>query len=72
MSGIGPLEGFETSDLAVRFGGQIKGFDPETVLDKKEARRYDPFLQYAMAATVEAMTDSGWTVPAARASARAC
>jgi 3-oxoacyl-[acyl-carrier-protein] synthase II len=66
VSGIGPLEGFQTDDLAVRFGGQIKGFDPESVLDKKEARRFDPFLQFAMAAAVEAVSDSGWTVPAER------
>jgi 3-oxoacyl-[acyl-carrier-protein] synthase II len=63
VSGIAPLEGLKTDDLAVRFGGQIKGFDPESVLDKKEARRFDPFLQYAMGATVEAMADSGWVVP---------
>ncbi|MFI5316399.1 MAG: beta-ketoacyl-ACP synthase II [Myxococcota bacterium] len=63
VSGVAPLEGFETSDLPVRFGAQIKGFDPESVLEKKDARRYDKVLQYAMAAAVEAMTDSGWVVP---------
>ena len=66
VSGIAPLVGFETGDLAVRFGGQVKGFDPETVLDKKEARRYDLVLQYAMAAAVEAVADSGWQVPPER------
>jgi 3-oxoacyl-[acyl-carrier-protein] synthase II len=66
VSGVAPLEGFDVSDLPVKFGAQIKGFDPESVLDKKEARRFDPFLQYAMAATVEAMADSGWKVPAER------
>src|SRR5262249_1108739 len=49
------------------FGAQIKGFDPESVIDKKEARRYDKFLQYSTAAAVEAMNDSGWTVPPERA-----
>jgi 3-oxoacyl-[acyl-carrier-protein] synthase II len=67
VSGVAPLEGFETEDLPVRFGAQIKGFDPETVLEKKDARRYDKVLQYAMAAAVEAMTDSGWVVPPERA-----
>jgi len=66
VSGIAPLEGFVSDDLAVRFGGQIKGFDPESVLEKKDARRFDPFLQYAMGAAVEAMTDSGWVVPPER------
>jgi 3-oxoacyl-[acyl-carrier-protein] synthase II len=67
VSGVAPLVGFETEDLAVKFGAQIKGFDPETVLEKKDARRYDKFLQYSMAAAVEAMNDSGWSVPAERA-----
>ncbi len=67
VSGVAPLVGFETEDLPVKFGAQIKGFDPETVLDKKDARRYDLVLQYAMAAAVEAMTDSGWVVPPERA-----
>ncbi len=66
VSGVAPLEGFDVSDLPVKFGAQIKGFDPESVLDKKEARRFDPFLQYTMAAAVEAMEDSGWKVPAER------
>jgi 3-oxoacyl-[acyl-carrier-protein] synthase II len=67
VSGIAPLVGFETEDLPVKFGGQIKSFDPETVLDKKDARRYDLVLQFAMAAAVEAVTDSGWVVPPERA-----
>ncbi len=67
VSGVALLEGFETEDLPVKFGAQIKRFDPETVLEKKEARRFDPFLQYSMAAAVEAMNDSGWVVPAERA-----
>jgi 3-oxoacyl-[acyl-carrier-protein] synthase II len=67
VSGVAPLEGFPTDDLPVRFGAQIKGFDPESVLDKKEARRYDRFLQYAMAGAVEAMNDAGWKVPPERA-----
>ena len=67
VSGVAPLVGFDTADLPVKFGAQIKGFDPETVLDKKDARRYDLVLQYAMAAAVEAMRDSGWVVPPERA-----
>ena len=67
VSGVAPLEGFATDDLPVKFGAQIKGFEPESVLDKKEARRYDLFLAYAMAGAVEAMNDAGWKVPAERA-----
>ena len=67
VSGVAPLVGFETEDLAVRFGAQVKDFDPETVLEKKEARRFDRVLQFAMAAAVEAVKDSGWAVPPERA-----
>jgi 3-oxoacyl-[acyl-carrier-protein] synthase II len=67
VSGVAPLVGFDTSDLPVKFGAQIKGFDPESVIEKKEARRYDKFLQYAMAAAVEAMNDASWVVPPERA-----
>ena len=67
VSGVAPLEGFDTSDLPVKFGAQIKGFDPESVIEKKEARRFDKFLQYSTAASVEAMTDASWTVPPERA-----
>ena len=67
VSGVALLEGFETDDLPVKFGAQIKGFDPENYLDKKEARRYDKFLQYSTAASVEAMNDASWIVPPDRA-----
>ncbi|HTO08206.1 MAG TPA: beta-ketoacyl-ACP synthase II [Myxococcota bacterium] len=66
VSGVALLEGFDTSDLPVKFGAQIKGFDPETLIEKKEARRYDKFLQYATAAAVEAMNDAAWVVPPER------
>ncbi len=61
-SGIALIEGFPTDDLSVKFAGQLKGFDPLTVLDRKEVRRLDPYLQYSMAAAVEAMEDSGFVV----------
>lgn len=59
VSGIAPFQGFETDDLPVRFGGQLKDFDPGRVLDKKEVRRLDPVLHYAIAAAHEAVDDSG-------------
>ncbi|MEE9280877.1 MAG: beta-ketoacyl-ACP synthase II [Myxococcota bacterium] len=61
-SGIAPIEGFPTDDLSVKFAGQLKGFDPLTVMDRKEVRRLDPYLHYAMAAAVEAVEDSGFVV----------
>jgi 3-oxoacyl-[acyl-carrier-protein] synthase II len=59
VSGIGPIDRFDASDLAVTFAGQIKGFDATTVFEKKEVRRLDPFLHYAMAAAIEAIEGSG-------------
>ncbi len=58
-SGAGPIQRFDPSNLDVRFGCEVKGFDPLKFIDKKEARRYDQFLQYAIAAAHEASCDAG-------------
>ncbi len=62
VSGISPIERFPVDDLPVKFAGQIRDFDPRTVLDPKEARRFDPFLQYTVAAAQEAFDSSGVSV----------
>ena len=67
VSGIRAIERFPADDLPVRFAGQIEGFDASNVFEKKEVRRLDPFLQYAMASAVEAMEDADYSVPAAEA-----
>jgi 3-oxoacyl-[acyl-carrier-protein] synthase II len=59
VSGAGPIESFDTSDYAVKFSSSVKGFDPSLYMDKKEARRADPFIQYGMAAGVQAIEDAG-------------
>ncbi|MEZ4659895.1 MAG: beta-ketoacyl-ACP synthase II [Caldilineaceae bacterium] len=58
-SGIGPITHFDASELKTRFAGQVKDFDPENYMDRKEARRTDPFIQFAVAASREAVADSG-------------
>lgn len=58
-SGIGPITKFDPSDLGTRFAGELKGFDPAAYLDRKEAKRADPFTQYALAAAKEAVEQSG-------------
>lgn len=58
-SGIGPITRFDASRLATRFAGEVKGFDPATVMDRKEVRRFDLFTHFALAATAEAVADSG-------------
>ncbi len=60
-SGIGPITRFDASRLATTFGGEVRGFDPATVMDAKEVRRYDPFLHYAVGAAAEAVESAGLT-----------
>jgi 3-oxoacyl-[acyl-carrier-protein] synthase II len=64
VSGVSLVERFETDDLPVKFAAQIRGFDAATVLDKKEVRRFDPYLHYAVAACDEAMESSGLRIDA--------
>jgi 3-oxoacyl-[acyl-carrier-protein] synthase II len=59
QSGIGPIDRFGVSDFKVKFGGEVKGFDAESVFEPRAARRMDRFSQFAMAAAVEAINDSG-------------
>lgn len=59
-SGAGPITHFEaTDDYDCRFAAEVKGFNPESVMEKKEARRTDRFAQFAIAAAEEAMQSSG-------------
>src|SRR6058998_2264650 len=58
-SGVGPITKFDATDYPTRIAGEVKNFDPLDFVDKKEARRLDPFLQYAMACSVMAVEDAG-------------
>ncbi len=58
-SGIARVEGFPVEDERVQIAGQLKGFDPRSVLERKEVRRLDPFVRYAVAAAQEAVDDAG-------------
>ncbi|MEO5509888.1 MAG: beta-ketoacyl-ACP synthase II [Longimicrobiales bacterium] len=58
-SGAGPITQFDTTDHDVRFAAEVKGFDPEKFLERKEARRMDRFAQFAVAASQQAMDDAG-------------
>ena len=58
-SGIGLIDRFDTTAFACKIAGQIKGFDPDQYIEKKEQKKMDVFIQYAMAASVQAMEDSG-------------
>ena len=58
-SGAAPITKFDASAWPVRFACELKGFDPLGCMDRKEAKRADPYTQYAMAAAVQAMNDAG-------------
>jgi 3-oxoacyl-[acyl-carrier-protein] synthase II len=58
-SGIAPIAQFDTAAFKVHFGGEVKGFNPEPLLDSKTARRLDRFSQFAMIASMSAVQDSG-------------
>jgi 3-oxoacyl-[acyl-carrier-protein] synthase II len=58
-SGGGPITHFDPAPFKVRFACEVKGFDPSLYMDRKEVKRSDLFTQYAMAASVQAMTDAG-------------
>lgn len=56
--GIAPITYFDTSDSKVKIAAELKNFEPEKVLDKKEIRRLEPFSIYALYAAQEAMDNS--------------
>ncbi|QSX31480.1 beta-ketoacyl-ACP synthase II [Shewanella cyperi] len=58
-SGIAPITKFDASEFSTRFSGSVKDFDVEQYLSKKDARKMDLFIQYGMAAGIQAVRDSG-------------
>jgi 3-oxoacyl-[acyl-carrier-protein] synthase II len=58
-SGISFIESFDAGIYPVKFGGEIKNFDPTKYIDHRESRRMDRFTQFAVAAAVQAVDDSG-------------
>jgi 3-oxoacyl-[acyl-carrier-protein] synthase II len=58
-SGIGPITRFDASRHSTRIAGEVKGFDPLEFIDKREVRRMDLFIQFALAAATLAVKDAG-------------
>jgi len=58
-SGAAPITQFDPTDFKVRFACEVKGFDPDLYIDRKEAKRTDRFAQLAIAASVQAMRQAG-------------
>jgi 3-oxoacyl-[acyl-carrier-protein] synthase II len=63
-SGIGPITRFDATDFPSRIAGEVRGFDPLDYLDKKEVKKSDTFIHYALAATRFAVEDSGLAIDA--------
>lgn len=57
-SGVGPITAFDAADFSTRFAAEVKDFDPEALIGKREAKRMDRFSQFAVVAAKEALEDS--------------
>ena len=60
VCGIDTITLFDISDFSVQIAGEVKNFNPETVMDKKEVKKADRFIQLGIKAALEAMIDSGY------------
>ena len=58
-SGVSNIESFDTSAYPVNFGGEIRNFDVTKYIDQRESKRMDRFSQFAIAAAIQAVNDSG-------------
>jgi len=61
-SGIGNITIFDASNMEVKFAGEVKGFNPENYINKKDIRRMDRFAQLAVAAGVQAVKSASLTI----------
>jgi 3-oxoacyl-[acyl-carrier-protein] synthase II len=61
-NGVGPVTLFDASDLPSRIAGEVKDFDPSRYLDKKDVKKSDRFIHFALAAARFALEDSGLTI----------
>jgi 3-oxoacyl-[acyl-carrier-protein] synthase II len=62
QTGIGPITHFDPSGFAARIAGEVHGFDPLKWVDRKDVKKMDVFIQYAIAASQMAMDDARLTV----------
>lgn len=61
-SGVAPITAFDATDFSVRFGANVKNFNVESVMSRKDAKKMDTFIHYGIAAAKEAIEDSGLEV----------
>ena len=61
-SGIGPITHFDVSEFPSQIAGEVRGFEPERFMDRKDVRKMDTFTHFAVAASGEALQDAGLTI----------
>ena len=66
-SGVSPIESFDVSAYSTQFSASVKDFDPTPYMAAKDARKMDVFVQFGMAAGIQAMEDAGFEVSEANA-----
>ncbi len=66
-SGITPITLFDASNFPVRFSGSVKDFKVEQFIERRDARKMDPFIHYGVAASIQAMDNAGLEVTEANA-----
>ncbi len=59
QGGIGPITHFDASQFSSRIAGEVKGFDPLQFVEKRDVKKMDVFIQYAIAAAEFAVCDAG-------------
>ena len=59
VSGIAPITAFDATNFKTQFAGEVKNFDPTTVIDRKEARKMDRYTHFSVCVADEALRDSG-------------
>ncbi len=66
-SGVGAITRFDASDYSTRIAAEVKGFEPEKYIEKKELKKMDTCIHYAIAASVMALENAGLPITAANA-----
>ena len=61
-SGVSLVESFDTTEYETKIAAEVKDFDPVAYLPKKEVRRMDRFVQFAVAATAQALQDANFKI----------
>lgn len=66
-SGVGPITHFDATQYPTRIAAEVRDFDPNTYIEPKDIKKMDPFVHYGVAASIQAIKDSGLSVTDANA-----